>query len=171
MRWPLQCCAAGSQVGLPWHKCGWEAAHHLAAVHRGLEEGRMPGAGHTYILSVLHQKHRQQADAVSPCVMLTNSTSSWFTLETNFYLQACQQAEYIRKQLQAPDKSSSLQTRQDSRGGELSDTQLLQTKSAVQRREGGCSDHEPSKICACCFLSPFPCHVHRQKQCKTPGGR
>lgn len=41
--------------------------------------------------------------------MLTYFSGAMFTLETNLYLQACHQAEYIRKVLQTSNKRSTFQ--------------------------------------------------------------
>lgn len=78
-----------------------------------------------------------RATSVSPCVLLTYFSSTTFTLETNVYLQTCHQAEYIRKLLQTPDKSSSFTKTWNSKGVELTDKRLLQPKNFCNaEREG-----------------------------------
>lgn len=69
-----------------------------------------------------------------------------FTLETNLYLQACHQAEYIRKILQTPNKRPIFQKTGDSKGEELTDKQLLQPKHFcnVEEGRGDSSDRGPS---------------------------
>lgn len=170
----MQFYIAGSQVGLPTMQMvgkslpveqqspeAWREAGHL-------EQGKRP----SHAVRATPTVDMTRAASGSP---LTYFSSTMLTLETNLYLQACHQAEYIRKLLQAPDKSSSFKKTWASKGVELTDKQLLQPKNFCNAEEGrgDSSDRGPSQICFSTdrALDVFPFPMHRPRLCKTPGGR